>query len=395
MPALAADFSLACGPAGGMVRNPAICHDDDITMTATEPDLVPSLGPASVLLRWMLPQLAGLLLWPSQRAVAAEPVAVSSFEWSAPAGCPAAAAVRKSLAELIELDRARWDRFESIRGRVSRGSTGWQLELRFAARARTQTRRFEARDCADLGELAALTLALALDPDSQGWQSLERQGLADTGFEHSTDADAGDVGAAPLSTPTPSSDPLVSRNTAPEDEAPALGPAVNGAASRTHLEIGAGGVLDPTTLGAASFGASVWADASRGRWSAGAYGDWLPFGSVGVASRDVTFALAVAGLRACYASSPGLRWCPELEVGVLSASGSELEDGRSVRDLWLAPGGSAELTVPAAGALSLVARISLVAPLLRGRYLVNEDEPLHQPPALALRLTLGVSLPVL
>lgn len=59
------------------------------------------------------------------------------------------------------------------------------------------------------------------------------------------------------------------------------------------------------------------------------------------------------------------------------------------------PGGSAELSVPAAGSLALVARVSVLAPLLRGRYLVNEDEGLHRPPALSLPLALGVSLPVL
>jgi hypothetical protein len=42
-----------------------------------------------------------------------------------------------------------------------------------------------------------------------------------------------------------------------------------------------------------------------------------------------------------------------------------------------------------------VARVSVLAPLLRGRYLVNEDEDLHRPPALSLRLALGISLPVL
>jgi hypothetical protein len=57
-------------------------------------------------------------------------------------------------------------------------------------------------------------------------------------------------------------------------------------------------------------------------------------------------------------------------------------------------GGSAELTVPASDALWLVARVSVLAPLLRGRYLVNDDESLHRPPAVSLRLALGLALPL-
>jgi hypothetical protein len=206
--------------------------------------------------RWLL---AGLLLAQAKSAAAIEPVGLGSFEWSAPPGCPAAAVVRQSLAELIELDRARWDRFESIRGRVSAGRAGWQLELRFAALARTQARHFEARDCADLGELAALTLALALDPDSRGWQELEQQSVAGTGSDHSDNASSAVAVAVAGTAPPP---PNEGRAT-PEALLPPVGAAA-AASSHTTMAVGVGGLLDPMTLGVASFGASLWASASRG-----------------------------------------------------------------------------------------------------------------------------------
>src|SRR5688572_24796229 len=53
------------------------------------------------------------------------------FEWSVPEGCPGRAAVLEGLAQLLDADATSWDRFEHVRGRVTRGEAAFELGLEF------------------------------------------------------------------------------------------------------------------------------------------------------------------------------------------------------------------------------------------------------------------------
>jgi hypothetical protein len=338
---------------------------------------------------WAVPFPALLftaVLCASPRSARAEPDAL--LDWTSPPACPDARAVMNSLSELMDVTSARWERFRSIRGRLAALSTGgFELELVFEGPSSTSARRFRVRDCGDSADLAAAALALALDPRSQG---LGLDGASEprlaAPLEAASDGEPAGAGEAQASEGQP-------RDTvAREDDA-----SNDAAAERSvplEVDVGLGGVLDPNGLGAVGFGGSVWATARRDRLSLSLHADWLPQASLDLGARSVNVGLAAAGVRLCYAPGAALAVCPELEAGSLRASGAELDNGRSARDPWLAPGASVELRAPLFAAASLVSRVAVLLPLVRGEYLVNGGELLHRTPPVVLRLSLGVELPV-
>ena len=87
------------------------------------------------------------------------------FEWGAPEGCPA----RESVLERAEqlLGRALADAAPSdlaLTAGVERRGQTWHLELREQSATGTQLRSVEAASCDELGDAAALLIALSIDP---------------------------------------------------------------------------------------------------------------------------------------------------------------------------------------------------------------------------------------
>jgi hypothetical protein len=349
---------------------------------------------------WRVASLSIVLL--ASGLAEAQPDADLPLHWTSPAACPDQSSVMNSLSELMDITSARWDRFRSIRGRlVPLSAGGFELELVFEGPSSTRARRFRVRDCGDSADLAAAALALALDPRSDAMgqsDASERDSGALSSpppLESASDGQSVAAPEAPVSEgplpATPDDSALIIGARAPQ---PAPASAAPGRSLPLEIDVGLGGVLDPSGLGAAGFGASAWATARRDRLSLSLHGDWLPQASLELGARSVHLGLAVAGVRLCHAPSTALAVCPELEAGLLSASGAELDNARSARDPWLAPGASIELRAPVLDAVSVVSRVALLIPLVRSEYLVNEGELLHRTPPVVLRLSLGVELPV-
>jgi hypothetical protein len=320
------------------------------------------------------------------------------LRWTSPAACPDMRAVMSSLGELMDVARARWDRFRSIRGRLSAlSSGGFELELVFEGPSATRARRFRVRDCKDSADLAAAALALALDPRSDELTADAGEGAPDAP-PGSFDADGAPQASDPALAGASVLEPGAGAAQTPPPDVPGDGAAAGTDADEAsppfEIDVGLGGVLDPSGLGAVGFGASAWGTARRDRLSLSLHADWLPQASLELGARAVHAGLAAAGVRLCYALSPALGICPEFEAGVLHASGAELDNGRSARDPWLAPGLSGELRAPVLAALSVVSRVAVLAPLARTEYLVNGGELLHRTPPLILRLSLGFELPL-
>ncbi|HTV25091.1 MAG TPA: hypothetical protein VMG12_40635 [Polyangiaceae bacterium] len=340
---------------------------------------------------------AALALLGSPRALARDDL---PLRWTSPAGCPDASAVMHSLGELMDVSSARWDRYRSIRGRLAREPDGaHELELEFEGAARTRVRRFRTRDCADGADLAAAALALALDPRSDELLDDTTSGETAAGDGSAPEQRAADPSVPdPASTEAPPPEPTL--DSAQPSEADAGSDAARAAdaseaSAPLEIDLGLGGVLDPNGLGAVGFGGSAWGGVRRERLSFSLHADWMPRASLELGTRAVHVGLAAAGLRVCQGFGPALALCPEFEAGVSYASGTQLDNGRSARDPWLAPGFSVELRAPVAGALSVVSRFALLVPLARTEYLVNEGELLHRTPPVVLRLSLGLeqSLP--
>jgi hypothetical protein len=102
--------------------------------------------------------------------------------------------------------------------------------------------------------------------------------------------------------------------------------------------------------------------------------------------------LTSAGIRACNWPTLALGVCAELEAGRLSASGVGESAGRETFDAWVAPGGSVVLESRLVPGLLLDSRVSLLAPLTRPRYFVNQTEGVHEVPAVVVRVALGLAL---
>ncbi|WP_198154712.1 hypothetical protein [Plesiocystis pacifica] len=86
-------------------------------------------------------------------------------KWEAPAACPQGEAVRARVAQLLAPDMVIPEALVHANARViaiEEGDARWQLELELGEGV--PTRAVTAEACADLGEVAALILALAVDP---------------------------------------------------------------------------------------------------------------------------------------------------------------------------------------------------------------------------------------
>jgi hypothetical protein len=297
------------------------------------------------------------------------------FEWSAPAGCPSRALVLETLSQSLVLDSASWNHVDRVQGRVNAKPGGWQLTLEFQHGQRVLRRAFVTRDCADLAQAAAASLALVLDP---GWDWAPEPTPAEKPEPASATAGVGDR------SPSPSPVALAGlRGT-----------------GQIRFAVGADGVLDATTFGREALGISV---RGRANWeglgppfSAELFGTWLPDRRIAVrAGEGVELGLLTGGARGCWSAQVELGFCAELELGRLSASGVGLEIGRTSRDVWAAPGASVLLSsIPIGGRVSLNARVALLAPLVRPRYFVDQTEAIHDVPGYVLRVSLGATLPV-
>jgi hypothetical protein len=347
--------------------------------------------------RWLRAGLAGAVLSAPSFEVANAADGTQPLVWVSPTGCPSVDAVMHSLGELIDIRAARWDRFRSIEGRVVGHVDHWSLELVFAEPAVTRTRRIRVEDCAATADLAAVTLALALDPEGNGLDA----GGADATAEPPTSGGVSEpVGAGGVAPPLGTDEPRVdSRPIASTEDEAARAPSdasTPDPSVPTRADLGLAAIMDPSGLGAPNFGISLGAAVQRSRYSLGLHADWLPSASVGITGgREVRFALVSAGVRGCYGVSAALGLCTELEAGALAASGADLDNGRSVRDPWVAPGASLALSGALAGSLSLVSRFAVLVPLVRGEYFVNDGEPVHRTPPVVMRLALGITLPIL
>jgi hypothetical protein len=300
------------------------------------------------------------------------------FEWFAPEGCPDRAAVLKGLAQLLDADATSWDRFENVRGRITRSAAAFELELEFISGRRLERRTFATRDCADLAHAAAVTLALVLDP---AW---------DWTAEPTLPRVPQPSAPQPSALPRPSVSSEVDRGTRARGPRPA---------ARVELQLGAEGVLDTATLGPSAFGLGLSGRARMAQWGtrfgAELFGAWLPPRSIDVRPTEaVELGLMTAGVRACNWPTFTLGLCAEIEAGRLSASGVGDHAGRQTRDLWVAPGASVVLESRLFDALLLDSRVSLLAPLTRPQYFVNYAESVHEVPAVTVRVAFGVALAV-
>lgn len=265
--------------------------------------------------------------------------------------------------------------------------SGWVLELELrsphvAAGAPPAQRILSARDCDDLGEAAAVAIAIALDDASQNY------GRGQDGEAATADAAAG---AAPAS---PDVEAFSGHATGPaSDRAGSAAVASDRAREPVHLAFAGDGVLDSASLGGLAWGASLELSGRWRRVGVGGYGLWLAPRAMELGSgQEAEFSLLGGGLRVCYRAPADWLWvspCLGAELASFAADSVGLRAGRDVHDLWLAGTVGLAFGSPILDGLGLHSRVELVLPTRRQEYLVD-DEVVHRVPAATLRWLIGV-----
>jgi hypothetical protein len=330
-------------------------------------------------LRLSLALWCGLASWALSSSVQAEDGTTGAvadtlpaeLAWEAPDECPSAQSVLERLTDLLGTTPAAWSRYEKVSVNMQRDAkAGWQLLLTLKRGSDMQQRTLSAPRCEELGNAAAVALAIA---------------LGDEASDEAFTSDGSEPAPAPEAIAT--SDQGSARTPLPQPES-ALG---------VMIATGAEGVLDVLTLGEAALGVGLHADVHIARFGAGVYGVLLPRRSedVGGGSQRVDFALLAGGARACYRVLAGRVHsdaCAAFELGSLSADARGLVEASDTHDLWLATGLGAALGWDLAPALALSARLDGLLPLVTETYVVNRTENVTTTPDVTLRAALGLTV---
>jgi hypothetical protein len=237
-------------------------------------------------------------------------------------------------------------------------------------------RVLSAKHCDDLGDAAAVAIAIALG-DAAVLDAAAVDGAAPTGPTQLEPVPSTPPGAASLDT----------------EAAPATS-AADGSHVPQRLAIAADMVLDSATLGGLAGGAAVEFQGWLARFGLGLYGLWLPPRALDIdAGQHAEFSLLVGGLRACYAIPAdwlSVAACVGGEIGALDAHAKGLRQGQDPRDLWLAPSLGVVFGGKVLGSLGLHSRVELLLPTLRQEYRVDLEQSIHRVPEATLRWSLGI-----
>jgi hypothetical protein len=308
--------------------------------------------------------------------------------WQAPAECPDAALVQARLGAALASLPNGWDQESEVRGRIAAGAGAeWVLELEIAPPAGTRgtprRRRLTALHCDELADAAAVAIALAL-----GDTSADRLAVREPA--------APAAGVLPVALAVGVTGQEGRTDAAPQDETRALAAEVPALRRepRSSLGVAAGAVADSGLLAGLGWGATLGVQARFDRWGLGLYGVWLPEQSHSLApGQGVNFGLLTAGLRGCYRAlddALGLDGCLGFELGSLSATTHGLAQAEDSRAALWAPLAGAALSWRAFEHWAFVARLDGLIALPQQQYMVNIDQPVHETPPFALRLSLGV-----
>jgi hypothetical protein len=369
-------------------------------------------------------------------ALADEPLPAPIVAWAVPTECPNAESI---VQRLMALGNGSAHGFAggAVRGEVVKESDEWVLSLQIAPgapsgvvdAAAAPARVLRAHDCDDLADAGAVAIAIALG--GGGYESdapvfAPRSAPASIGAVHllpgltpiapsgvdvrslgsgdlsSTSAGESASGKAPVAEvsvaePTAAepaaAEPAAAEPTAADEPPEADEPtAPKEKPSKLGFAPSAGLLFDATSLGGAAFGPSAELEVRWAAFGVGAYGLWLPPREISVAAeQSVELSLLSAGLRGCYRAAdalPIIDICAGSEFGALNAAGKGLVQASRRRDPWGAATGGVLLGVDLGGLLRAGARVDAVLPLLHERYLVNQNELVHEVPGASVRLAL-------
>jgi hypothetical protein len=325
---------------------------------------------------WRVVLVLGLL-WPLRASAQSSAPELYRLSWSVPDGCPADTEVRQELQRLLGASTASPGGRVDATARVSAVKGGFELEISLGQDDQLRTRRLAAPHCEELGHAAALIVALAVDPS-----------LTIAGGEKLSEV-------VPAPCPAP---PATTQATSPGPAPPC--PVCRGCAApmpdwhtAVLLAVGISYGELPQALPRVSVGAAHRADPH-----------WLElslsgaFASTGYRSdgRGATLWQWHATPRYCVQARFGATRvgpCVSTEVGLIKAAGFGVEQPKTQRTWWVAPGLGLQADWRLQSGAELLVGADLLVAATRTRFELDSEQ-LFRPhlliPALRLALVGGL-----
>lgn len=316
-----------------------------------------------------------------------------SFQWSAPEGCPTHAAVLARTEQLLGRSaESSLSQPLAIDATVSRAEPGWELRLGSGA-AGEPPRLVSAATCEELGEMAALFVALSIDPTLP----LESVGafadLSRAAGEESSPAPKAETAPSPEPPPIEPSSPPASRSKEQAESEQAGRDAGVSAAPNVRPLAGASAVLGLGRLPGAAFGVRAHGGVAIERFELRAGLEYFPerYASA-TPTTGGDLSLGTVGLHAAYALAAGaLTFAPSggVAFGWLHGAGDGVANPAS-GDAFLVglePGLRASYALSPSWAL--VTDAALHFALNRPGFVLDEIGEVYRPARVGARFGLG------
>jgi hypothetical protein len=292
----------------------------------------------------------------------------ATLRFSVPSDCDPRTDVIEDVERLIgrSLDEVDAEFDVSI---TTRKNGGYELLISNPRSGKDAARRLTGETCAEIGNAASVTLAIAMRLDA---------------------APKAEPEATPLTTPAARTRPAELqpvRDAAPRPRPPS-------AASEVPFALlGLSAVVDTGALPAVVAGGELSAGVGWRSVRFLALGTFLAPASASLTEgRGGEFRLFAASPLVCFerARSVSVRGCLGFELGRLSGEGTGVAASRLGSALWAAPRGELGVTFALGDGLAGVAGVGVLMPLSRPPFVLDAGEQVHRSAAFDLRGRLGV-----
>ncbi|WP_437680213.1 hypothetical protein [Sorangium sp. So ce131] len=324
-----------------------------------------------------------------------------TLRWTAPADCPAGAAVEAEIARLLGDQSPASSGPLRAAGAITPADRGFVLHIELSRDGWKSARTVRGATCRALADAGALIVAMAIDPDvamRSGTAATDDRSTA--GARPANPAPEPPAAAARPAGPTPPRIP-------PRSVSPTRGrerPTEGAAETAPLFRIGLAGVGDLGTMQHLSGAIEPWAGVVVGpaRLEAGAsFWPGTTAESSAKPQSGGTIDLVAGSLTACALLPPLARAvrphlevdvpCAGFELGRMHAQGYGVSDPDEGSALWAALRGGAAAAWVVAPWMRLRLRLEAVVPLERPRFVLEGVGEVHAP-SVAARAALGLEL---
>lgn len=323
------------------------------------------LGWARPLLGWWLG--SGCLVGCPSRAHA-EAAPRLELEWQAPDECPQRDTVVAKSRELLAGQEAR---VVNAEGSIAPSGRGFELILRTQVANTELTRRLWGRDCRELGDAAALILAMAARPS-----------VASAPSSAGSPGEPGPVAAGPVSPQNPAKAQSIARRELWSETSGTPKQPWREGRQPLSYDLFVGSLADWGTLPSTTLNIVAGLGVRSDPWAIeGQYRHWFEREAEVVPNKGGLVSLTSGALQGCWLGHRGVEACAGLEMGRLAgkAYGTQEQHARSV--LWIAGHGVGRFSMVTTRWLRLGMILEVGVPFRHYEFQLEHvgDETVHRP----------------